>query len=263
VPVKKIFVIINVCLLCFISCTPAPTKTPVWEQVKFKDLAHPKKTDPAGNFGRLPLQFTFHIFSVPPANFDFVKDLWQNLSDKPLHFADKNIFRENGFMAGAGQAETWRSAAEKLRTANAKNLKTIDLIIFDNNPSDVSLISSDHERNIFYRTADNQISGVTLGKGEAMFRISAAAVSDMRGVCNMTVEPLFKNTTSSDNSSGLGGELSFGTASLTAKMSPQDFVLIGPANYTPRGMTPESVFFLPPDNSSIQIYLIVCTGVNN
>jgi hypothetical protein len=263
VPVKQIFAIITVCLFYCVGCTPPPPNTPVWENVKFKDLARTKHPSQSGNTFDSPLQFTVYIFSVPADNFSTAKDAWTTLAAKPIRFVEEDLFRKNGFAAGVGQTATWESVAEKLRAAGSKNQKTTDLIMFDANFNRLSLLRIDAEKSIFYRAPNNQISGVTLEPGEAMLRFSAATIPDMRGACKLTVEPVFKNNAKTDSISADTEELVFSAVSFTATMSQGDFVLLGSVNYANRDMTLSGIFFSSQDRPTAQIYLIVCTGVNN
>jgi hypothetical protein len=261
--VKQIFAIITVCLFYCIGCTPSPPNTPVWENVKLKDLARTKHSAQSGTSLDSPLQFTMYIFSVPANNFSTAKDAWTTLTTKSIRFVGENLFRENGFAAGVGQAATWESVAEKLRAAEGKNQKTTELIIFDAGFNRVSLLRIDAEKNIFYRAPNSQISGVTLGPGEAVLRISATTIPDMRGVCNLTVEPGFKNNAKLGSLSADTEDVVFSAVSFKAKMSEGDFILLGPASYASHDMTLSGIFFSSQDQSAAQIYLIVCTGVNN
>jgi hypothetical protein len=261
VPVKQIFVIITICIFYCIGCTPPPSQTPVWENIKFKDLKHAKHSPQ--NALESPLQFNMYIFSLPAGNFAAVKDIWSNLSTKPIQFASQNSFGENGFAAGVGKTVMWEPIAEKLRAADGKNLKTIDLVMFPGNPEYVSLLSVDAEKNIFYRTQDNQINGATLGPGEAMLRLTAITPPDIRGVCKLTIEPMFKSMIKSLPASSDANDLAFTAAAFSVRMSPEDLILLGPASFSPQDMTLGSIFFSSPKTSTIQLYLIVCAGVSN
>jgi hypothetical protein len=259
--VKQIFIIITVCLFYCIGCTPPPPKTPVWENVKFKDLARAKHSPQS--ILESPLQFNIYLFALPAGNFAGVKDIWSNLSTKPIQFISRNSFGENGFAAGVGKTTLWEPVAEKLRSAGGKNLKTTDLVMFAGNLEYVSLLSVDTEKNIFYRTKDNQINGATLGPGETLLRLTAITPPDVRGVCKLTIEPMFKNTEKSQPASADANDLVFTTATFSVKMSPGDFVLLGPASFSPQDMTLGSIFFSSPKTSMVQFYMIVCAGVSN
>jgi len=204
-----------------------------------------------------------YIFALPADNFAAVKDVWTTLSTKPIQFIRQNSFGENGFAAGVGKTAMWESVAKKLRDADSKNLKTIDLIMFSNNQEYVSLLQVETEKNIFYRTQDNQISGATLGPGETMLRLTAVTLPDVRGICKLTIEPIFQSTTKSKTVSADANDLIFTTATFNVRMSPGDFVLLGPASFSRQDMALGSIFFSSPKASTVQIYMIVCAGVSN
>lgn len=258
---KRIIAIVWLCLLCF-GCQPPPAQEPVWENVKFSELRSPHKTKDGQNPESM-LQFKVYTFLVPADNLAGIKEIWTNLLTKQMHFNNPELFEQNGFVAGFGQAESWKNVAKKLRAAESKNLKTIDLIIPDNNTDHIFLLENEAEKNIFYKAQGNQVSGVTLGKGELALRVTASTIPDMRGVCRVTVEPSFHDTTKHNLMPGKPEEIIFNTASLNAKMTPGDFILLGPANYTEQDMTLAGVFFSVPDKSAVQLYLIMCAGVNN
>jgi len=261
VPVRQIFAIITVCLFYCIGCTTPPPKTPIWENVKFKDLARTKHSPQSAL--ESPLQFNMYIFSVPPFNFSSVKDVWSNLSTTPILFTSRESFGENGFVAGVGKIAQWEPIAEKLRAADGKNLKTTDFVIFSGNQEYVSLLKLEAEKNIFYRTQDNQINGATLGQGETMLRLTAVTPPDVRGVCKLTIEPMFKRTAKSQTAAADANDLVFTASTFSVRMSPGDFVLLGPASFSPRDMTLGSIFFWSPGISAVQLYMIVCAGVSN
>ena len=247
-PVKQILVIITVCLFYCTGCTPPPPKAPVWESVKFKDLVR-KKHSPQ-NALESPMQFNMYIFSLPADNFIAVKDVWTTLSTKPIQFISHDSFDENGFAAGAGKTAMWEPIAEKLRAAKSTNLKTTDLVIFSKNQEYVSLLKLEAEKNIFYRTQDNKINGATLGPGEAVLRLTAVTPPDVRGVCKLTVEPMFKSTATPGEAPADANDLVFTTATFSVRMSPGDFVLLGPASFSRQDMTLSSIFFSSPDAST-------------
>ncbi|MDO8303564.1 MAG: hypothetical protein Q7T18_10010, partial [Sedimentisphaerales bacterium] len=85
-------------LLC-VGCQPAPPESPVWERVKFKDLAAVKHSAQTDKTVSSPLQFTLYVFSIPADNFAAVKDIWTNLSAKSIRFTSEKLFGENGFVA--------------------------------------------------------------------------------------------------------------------------------------------------------------------
>lgn len=256
---KQISAIITVCLFCCIGCTPP--KAPVWEGVKFKDLARTKHSPQS--VLESPLQFNVYIFALPADNFADVKDVWAALSTKPLRFVSTDSFGENGFAAGVGTTTQWEPVAEKLREAESKTIKKTDLIMFGGNREDIALLKLEAEKNIFYRTQDDQINGATLGPGETTLRLAAVTLPDVRGVCTLTIEPMFRNTAKPGNAAADANELVFAAATFSAKMSPGDFVLLGPARFSRQDMTLGSLFFSSPDTSTVQLYMIVCTGVSN
>jgi hypothetical protein len=258
--VKQIFVIIAVGLFYCIGCTPPP-EAPVWENVKYKDLARAKHAPQS--VLEAPLQFNMYIFALPANNFSSVKDVWTTLSTKPIRFMSKDSFGENGFAAGIGKTTQWEPIAKELRAARSKNLKTTDLVMFPGDQEYVSLSKLDAEKNIFYRTQDNQISGATLGPGETLLRLTAVTLPDVRGVCKLTIEPMFKNAAKSPIAPADANDLAFTSATFSVRMSPGDFILFGPVNFSPQDMTLSSIFFSSPDPLTMQIYMIVCAGVSN
>jgi hypothetical protein len=251
---KQISTIVLVCLLACLGCESIGNPKPVWEDIKFKELKAAKHSSQADKTILTLLQFNFYIISLPSDNFVAVNDIWTNLSKKAIHFTGGGLFTENGFAAGSGQSSQWPSIAEKLRAAQSKNRRTIDLIIPDKGTDYVSLLlKTNAEKNIFHKAKDDQVGGVTLGPGEAMFRLTAATITDMRGVCRLAVEPAFKSA----------DEVVFSEVSFTATMSPGDFILLGPARYFENDMTLSGIFFSSPGRPAMQLYLIICTGVNN
>lgn len=251
-------------MLGFILACPGcqkPQQKPVWEDIKFRELAAPRHTPSAQNRLEPPFQFDVYIFNVPLESFSELKTAWQALETEKITFKSRQFFNQNGFAAGLGQRETWPGIAEVLRGIESENSRTVDLIMADNSTERVFVKQLDSEKNIFYKTQTGQLSGSTVGPGKALIRLTASTIPDRRGVCRLTVEPAFTGTERSALAAA-PEEITFDSMPFTATMSQGDFVLLGPRE-TKQEMALGSIFFSLPDKPEVQLYLIFCMRVNN
>jgi hypothetical protein len=258
---KKLAILLGL-VLALAGCQGPEPEKPVWQDIKFKELAIAKHSSPAQNPLQPPFQLNVYIFDVPIGNFDIVRACWDNLDRKQIRFKNEEIFSQNGFLAAMGSTSVWPKVAEKLHQADSKTLKSVDLIMANNDTERIPVSQIDAEKSIFYKTLNGQISGATVGPGKAMLRLTASTISDMRGVCRLTIEPAFTSTIRSGISAGAPEEIIFDSMPFTARISQGDFILLGPA-ITAQEMALGSLFFETPDKTTVQIYLIFCVKVNN
>jgi len=218
---------------------PAP---PAIEGIKIGDL------EPMTPM-QLPRQIHFQVytFEVPAENIPLPKELFLGLIRKPLHFADYETFEANGFFTGFGQSGMWNEISARLARAGARNAGTSRLIVFDDKGDDIIFNTLATEHNIFYTNSEGKLVGTTLGNGRLGWRIKARPIAQLRGACEVKLEPVFKSLVSNNIARLLGreesNEIVFDIAEFELTMSSGDFVLIGPSQSRLAGITLGSLFF--------------------
>jgi len=256
------------CLGLLLTGCKAPEESePIWQQVKITDIA------PAHN-GKQPdsqllktINFNVYIFEIPAEDISTLDDIWQMLYTGPLRFNDYDAFIANSFSVGFSEAQMWDKIADLLRAAGAKQTKTVSLLLLDGQTSDLAIAALGNEQTIFYISTDGSMEGVTIGPGILALRIKAEKIPGLRGVCNVDVQPVFSLPVRSSIPQLAAreklGEFLFDAAGFRLKMSPGNFVFLGPKKYTSDQITLASLVFSRPGlGPVVRTFLFVCTRIN-
>jgi hypothetical protein len=254
---------------------------PIWEQVKITDL------EPSDNNKQLTSQliktinFNVYIFEIPAEDIGTLDDIWPMVYTQPLRFNNFEVFGANSFMAGFGQIPMWGNIVNLLRSANGIQTGTVSLLLPDGQSNDVAVSVLGKEQTVFYTSKNRSNERLKPGPGQLGLRIQAEKIPGSRGVCKVSVLPVFSplKRTSIPLLSGRekSGEFLFTSVGFILKMSPGDFVLVGPEKYDSGHTTLGSLFFSKPEGSlflnelerkspehkpSVRLFLLVCTGIN-
>lgn len=261
-------IVVFSCLgLLLTGCNGPEKSEPIWQQVKITDIA------PAHN-GKQPdsqllktINFNVYIFEMPAKNINALDDVWQMLYTKPLRFSDYDAFVANSFSVGFGEVQMWNIIADLLRGAGAKRVKTVSLLLLDGQASDLAIAGLGNKQTIFYISTGGSMEGATIGPGTLALRIKAEKIPGSRGVCNVDVQPVFSSPIRSSIPQLAAheklGEFIFDAASFRLKMSPGNFVFLGPKKYSSGQITLASVFFNRPGlNPVVRTFLFVCNRIN-
>jgi len=196
-----------------------------------------------------------------------LNDVWQMLYTKPLRFNDYDAFVANSFSVGFGEVQMWNKIADLLRATGGKRAKTVSLLLLDGQASDLAIAALGNEQTIFYISTDGSMEGVTIGPGNLALRIKAEKIPGLRGVCNVDVQPVFSLPVRSSIPQLAAreklGEFLFDAAGFRLKMSPGNFVFLGPKKYTSDQITLASLVFSRPGlGPVVRMFLFVCTRIN-
>ncbi len=263
------------------GCNGSKQSEPIWEQVKITDLApSPSGKQPGAQLLKT-INFNVYIFEIPAENISTLDNVWPMLHTRPLRFNDYDAFGANSFLAGFGQIPMWNRVAELLRSANGIQAGTISLLLPDNRAQTIAVAGLGKEQTVFYTSNNGSMEGATLGPGQLGLRIKAEKIPGSRGVCKMSAVPVFSPPRRSSipllSALEKSGEFLFRPAGFSLKMSPGDFVLLGPEKYDSGQITLGSLFFSKPEGSlffselerkgperkpSVRLFLLVCTGIN-
>ncbi|MHC4546742.1 MAG: hypothetical protein ACYSYL_19870 [Planctomycetota bacterium] len=253
----------------------------IWERVKITDLApSDNNKQPTAQLIKT-INFNVYIFEIPSEDIGTLDDVWPMVYTQPLRFNNPDAFSENSFLAGFGQIPMWGRIADLLRSANGIQAGTVSLLLPDGQSNDVAVAVLGKEQTVFYTSKNRSKEGLKPGPGQLGLRIQAEKIPDSRGVCKVSVLPVFSSLkrTSIPLLSGRekSGEFLFTSVGFILKMSPGDFVLVGPKKYDSGQTTLGSLFFSKPEGSlfinelerkapelkpSVRLFLLVCTGIN-
>lgn len=254
---------------------------PIWKQVKITDLAPINNNNQAEAKRLKTLNFSLYIFEIPSEDIGILEEVWPKLYTHPLRFNDAGAFGGNLFIAGFGQVPMWGIIADLLRSVDGIQAGTVSLLLPDGQSNDVAIAVLGSEQTVFYVSKNVLMKKVKLGPGQISLRIQAEKMPGSRGVCRVSVLPVFSPPrrisipllASRDKS----GEFPFTSAGFNLSMSIGDFVLIGPDEYDGSQTSLGSLILSKPEGSlffnelerkapelkpSVRLFLLVCTGVN-
>ena len=245
--------------------TPAPKQAPIWQQVKIGDLAPRVTAEPNQQLSD-NINVDIYIFEIPTSDANVLSDIWPLLYTMTLRFNDYDAFGANLFAAGFGEAQMWDSAGSILRTAGARMVERNSIVLLDGKTRDLTVTSLDSEKAILYASAAGRSEGVTIGPGSLCLRIRAVKIPSRKGVCEMDIQPAFLPLSSrrSARSEEARKTLPFTFEALAfgVKMSPGNFFLLGPKQYTTEKTSLAGLFFCQPHTiPSARLYMFVCGGI--
>lgn len=248
------------------SCNAPEKDEPIWEQVKLGDLA--PSSDAKHPPGQLlkTINLNIYVFEMPAENINALNDVWQELYTKPLQFNNYDAFCANSFLVGFGQIQMWNKIANILRNAGGKKIETVSLLLPDGETNDFTIARLDKEQTIFYISSTGSMEGTTVGPGRLALRIKVERIPGSRGVCQVSAQPVFPSPITSPipqlAARAKSAEFLFTSAGFSLKMSPGDFVLLGPEKYIGHQITLGSLFFSRPGRRPVvRIFLLFCTRI--
>lgn len=255
------------CTATLLTSCKAPVKEkPVQKMLKLSDLAPSSRPGSIAERRLKTINLDIHTFEMPAENISALTDTWQILYSKPLQFNNHEAFKTNSFAAGFGQIRMWNAIGNVLNDAGCKHIETASLLLPDGETNDFTITRLTREQTVFYTASSGSLAGVTVGPGNLSLRIKVEKIPGSRGVCKVYVLPAFPSPITSPipqlNERAKVNEFLFTSAGFNLKMSPGDFVLLGPDKYISHQITLGSLLFSKTKPiPTIKIFLIVCTGV--
>jgi hypothetical protein len=256
-----------ICTAVLLTSCKAPEKEkPIWEQVKLSDLAPPPEVNNAASRLLKTINLDINIFEMPAEDVNVINYVQQMLYTKPLQFNNYDAFKANSFSARFGQIEMWNTIANVLRDAGCKHIETISLLLPDGETSDLTITRLNKEQTVFYTSSAGSLEGATIGPGKLAMRIKVEKIPGERGVCKVNAMPVFPSPITSPipqlAERAKSNEFLFTSAGFYLKMSPGDFVLLGPDKYISHQITLGSLFFSrPKPKPTVRLFLIICTRI--
>ena len=245
------------------GCDGNQSDKPVWEGIKIGDLAPSDDGTGPGDRVLKTINFDVFIFEIPSENMGTFDDLWQKVYTRPLQFSDYDAFRASSFLAGFGQIKVWNEVAGLLDAAGARKVNTVSLLLLPGQNGDVAVAGLYREQEVYF-SRRGSMEGVTVGPGRLVLRIGADRIGGSRGVCSVTVVPVLSRPGRTYLGAGeKWGDFVFDSVGFRLKMSPGDFVFLGPEKYCSDRVNLGSLFFSRPGPVPVvRAFLLLCTGVN-
>jgi len=242
------------------SCA-APEKPPIWKNIKIGDLA--PRLPPESNQPSDVIHLYVYVFEIPASDANVLDNIWLSLYTQPLRFNSRSAFTMNLFAASFGQPQDWNPIADILRIAGARRAEINSLILLDGQPKDLPVTAIDCEKTIFYTSIAHRTEGVTVGPGTFSLRITMQKIPGQRGVCNMSVQPVFvppgKFRLPLQKQFESPRSFVFDALEVELQISPGNFLLLGPRKYTTDKAGLSGLFFstdIP--RPVVKLYLLLC-----
>ena len=259
----------------------SPAEEAIWERIKITDLVPSDGVEQVNGQRLKTINFNVYIFEIPSDNIGTLEEIWPMVYAQPLQFNNFEAFSANSFLAGFGQIPMWRRISDLLRSADGIQVGTVSLLLPDGRSNDVAVAVLDKEQAIFYFSEKRSMNKAKFEPGQFGLRIQAEKIAGSRGVCSVSVLPVFSLLKRSSlpllSRREKAGEILFTATGFSLKMSPGDFVLVGPEKYNNSLTTLGGLFFSKPEGSlffnelerklpehkpALRLFLLVCTGIN-
>ncbi len=278
--VRQVVVLSCVCLLVT-GCKIPEKNKPIWEQVKISDIAPSASSEQSESQFLKAINFDVHIFEIPAENINKLDDIWKILYVQPLRFRDYKAFRANSFFVRFGQAPMWNPMLDLLRAADGQKVVTVKLLLADSQTSDVVVARLNTKQEVLYISSGGLTDKTTIGPGILSLRVRAKKASGSRDMCSIIAEPTFSvpiNGSVPDLAErARRHEFIFDPLAFGLKMSPGDFVLLGPERYISDQSALGGLFFSKPKGSlffgetllkppelkpSVRVFILVYSGIS-
>jgi len=262
-----IIIAVSGTILTVLGCGEQSRNKPVYEQAKIYDLI-PSPSGSAQPLQQGLIELDTHIFELPATNLPLLAGLWNSvLSDSPLKYRSAKAFKASGFVAAAGTLKMWDEIDPILRAAESRKARTVSLLLFKTQSNYVSVASVEDERTFFYAASDGKAAGLSLSNGLAAFRIKVQGIPDTSDAVRMSLKPVFRSSLASRikklATRTSYEDIVFDSIGLEMQMSPGQFILLGPGEYSGVQMSLSRLFF---EHSKprpiVQIYLVLCRSIN-
>ncbi len=275
-------VVLSCMSLLLTGCNTPEKSKPVWEEAKLGDLAPSSSYQSPRSQILKTINFDVHIFEIPAGNISEMDNIWKSLYARPFQFNSHYAFNANLFIVRFGQMPMWDKINDLLLSADGQRVLKISLLLSDNQPNDLTITGLDEKQTVFYVSSDGSREKATIGPGMLVLRIKAVKTPGSRGVCIFVAQPVFTQPTGSlipalADRARLH-EFDFSSAGFGLKMSPGDFVVLGPEKYISDRSTLGGLLFSKPEGSlffnkakrkgpehkpAVRILLLVCTGISD
>jgi len=264
--------------LCLAGCTK-PEEKPVWEKVKVGDLADGTKV-PQTKFLKT-INVEVHVFEIPVDNIDVLDKIRKKLRIRPLRLKNYQAFSANSFLARFGQSNVWNEVHNMLIAADGQEVAKVSLMLPDGQHQTLAVTGLSHTRTVFYTAINGSRQGANIGPGILGLRIKGDRIPGRTGICEVAAYPVFTvpmtSTIPEFDDHIKRREFPFIAAAFGLRMSPGDFVFLGPREYVSDQTALGGLFFSnvkgslflsrsgrkPPEyKPAVRVFLLACTRID-
>jgi len=261
-----LFMMLSSMLVLMAGCDGSKDKRGVWEDTKLIDLA-PSDVKRLEGQALKTVNFDVYYFELPSEKISSLENVWQLVHTEPIRLADEGGFADNSFSAGLGQFSAWGDILKMLADSGGKRIETVSMLLLEGARDAFAVAALREKKTVFYISKKGSMEGATLGPGRLGLEISTERVTAARGVCKFSAQPVFISRSRASmrraKNGKTDGRFVFGSVGFSSKMSPGEFIVLGPKEYSTDRVTLGSLFFSRSlHKPSVRVYLILCTGMN-
>ncbi len=267
------------CLFVFLSGCAEPVTQPFREEVKIGDLKTLESEKVPGRRSLPTANFDVHIYELPADNLGKLDCLWDGFHARGLKFYNYRAFAGNLFRVGMGRQFSWSRLDDLIKDLGGKRMALISLLLPDGRSEDLRITGLDRPDEISFVDRSLLRDKVLIGPGIVNLRLIGSQIPGARGVCQIVGYPAF--TVPMASAAGPMAELAkqqevqFKAAGFGLKISPDEFIVLGPTKYVSERMSLGGLFFTNLDGTvftaggkrptrkiSVRIFVLVCTAIN-
>jgi len=283
--VRALQIAVSICIgLGVIGCGPREKGgglAPAQAGVKIGEIGPSGAGGQSGAELLKTINFSIYIIEVPAETIDKLADFWSVLDARPLRFNSPSAFKANSFSVGLAHLQRWDKVYNLLRGAGGQELGTVSLLLTDDQAGDLAVTGLNFKQKVSFVSGDLYSQSATIGPGILALRIKATKMPAVQGACTVVAHPVFTVPITSPvpelAARAKAREFPFTAAAFGLKMSPGDFVALGPQKYVDDLTTLGGLFFSNPAGSiffnpdqrktperkpAVRIFLLVCVRIN-
>jgi hypothetical protein len=263
-------ILLIVSLISFCGCieTESTQKEPAHDLditgIKLKDIA-PAYTVSQPKAVRIELI----TLEIDAEKLFYFRSAVNTLVQRPIRFANKQIFLANGLLAGFGSNRMWDNVAAKLRKANLTRIGAHSLIIFDDKGDDIAVSVLRKDKTVFYTQSQGDVAAADLSAAAKIgWKIKARPSPRIKGTAEVKVMAVYGPKLGIQNIRAVRqndpDRIEFDSTAFVTRMGPGDFLIIGPGQFEIDDTILANALFEGNHTEKIRvkIYVLVCTGVN-
>jgi len=266
-------------LLVLLPGCREPAAQPPAHDLKIGDLRTLESEKVPGNLALRTANFDVHIYELPADKAAKLNDVWAGLYERGLTFYNYSAFAGNLFRVAMGRRFSWSRLDDIFKDIGGRQMAVISVLLPEGRAQDIRITGLDRPQELSFVDLYLLPDKILIGPGNLNLRLVGSQVPGIRGVCQLVAYPAF----TLPMASAVGPmadlakqrEVEFKPAGFGSKISPDEFLVLGPANYVSERVSLGGLFFTnldgtvfplrgkrPTRKTSVRIFVLVCTGIN-
>ncbi|MBN1796567.1 MAG: hypothetical protein JW804_07835 [Sedimentisphaerales bacterium] len=238
--------------------------TPSTQGLKITDLA-PIDNDDI-DYNLKTMNFDIITLEIPAENLSMLDEIWPALYTKPITLANTFSYKGNAFQTAFGEIQMWKQVGEIIDSAQAQQSSRSRFLMTMEKTENFIIKNLIKPIDIYYLNASLSPEILTEQTGRISLNFKADKPLGTRGVCSLLITPtlITDKPAPSKDSTPDTDKNPFEHLGLIAKMTPGDFLLIGPRkNYKQKDSLSSYFFHRKYNREKVLIYAVFCIGIND